>query len=176
MEIICAIELIIISILILYIWVLSQRIKGLNCKAKSSEQLLAGWREKLLDKVKEKIVLTEQSELLVKKRENVVSQFIYQQKDIKVLEAELFDIFYCQVSLLKEKFSQLTELDILVILLLGIGMDNLEICTLLRMEKRTLYRRRQLIGMRMNQSSTLLDKFAIDLLANSMSASSSQYA
>ena len=53
-------------------------------------------------------------------------------------------------------------MDLLVICLIGIGMDNLEIYTLLRMEKRTLYRRRQLISMRVGISSLHLDEFSMN--------------
>lgn len=164
LEIICALELIAISGMVLYIGMLTQRIKALQCKTNSSEQEIEDWREKLLEKVKEKIVLTEQSEMRIKSGEDIISKFIYQQADIKRLGDELFGIFSRQVNSIKNQFPQLTELDLLVLCLLGIGMDNLEICTLLRMEKRTLYRRRQLIGMRIGMSSTQLDEFAMNLL------------
>lgn len=165
LEIICAIELIIISFLVLYIGLLDQKIKGLRCKSISSEKELDEWREKLLEKVKEKIVLTEQSEMRIKSGEDIVSKFIYQQEDIKRLGEELFSIFSAQLTSIKEQYPQLTELDLLVICLLGIGMDNLEIYTLLRMERRTLYRRRQLIAMRIGISSSQLDEFAINYLS-----------
>lgn len=164
LEIICALELIVISGMVLYIGMLSQRNKALKCKTNSSEQEIDDWREKLLEKVKEKIVLTEQSEMRIKSGEDIVSKFIYQQEDIRRLGEELSGIFSKQVAALKEQYPQLTELDLLVLCLMGIGMDNLEICTLLRMEKRTLYRRRQLIGMRIGMSSLQLDAFAINLL------------
>lgn len=162
--IICAFESITIGALILYIGILTQRIKGLRYQSQSSEQELNDWRDKLLDKVKEKIVLTEESEMRIKSGEDIVSRFIYQQEDIKHLGKELFNIFALQINSIKEQFPQLTELDMLVLCLLGIGMDNVEICTLLRMEKRTLYRRRQLMAMRIGISSTQLDEFAISLL------------
>ena len=55
-------------------------------------------------------------------------------------------------------------LALLDICLLGIGMDNVEICTVLRMEKRTLYRRRQLIAMRTGMSSMNLETFSRSIL------------
>lgn len=63
------------------------------------------------------------------------------------------------------QFPGLTDLDMLVLCLLGIGMDNQEIATLLRMEKRTLYRRRQLMAMRIGISSLQLDEFAINTIS-----------
>ena len=62
------------------------------------------------------------------------------------------------------QFPGLTDLDMLVLCLLGIGMDNQEIATLLRMEKHTLYRRRQLMAMRIGISSMKLDEFAINTI------------
>ena len=164
LEIACGLELVTIGLLVLYIAFLSQKVKGLQCKNNSSERELNDWREKLLDKVKEKIVLTEESEMRIKSGEDIVSRFIYQQEDIKRMGEELFGIFSAQMASLKEQFPQLTELDMLVFCLLGIGMDNVEICTLLRMERRTLYRRRQLMAMRIGISSSQLDEFAISLL------------
>jgi len=118
------------------------------------------WRDKLLDEVKEKILLSEQCAKHSHRENSVVSNFTYKTDDMKQLGNDLFDIFSFQISSLKISYPRLTELDLLVLCLLGIGMDNLEICTLLRMEKRTLYRRRQLIAMRIGVSSTLLDQFA----------------
>ena len=71
--------------LIIYTVILQQKIKSLTIKEYSGEQQLQEWRDKLLDKVKEKIVLTEQSELKIKQSDDLVSKFIYQQDDIKQL-------------------------------------------------------------------------------------------
>ena len=157
---------ILIGCLVVYTCILRNKIKGLNIKQSSSEQEIQEWRDKLLDKVKEKIVLTEQSELKIKQSDDLVSRFIYQQEDVKRLGEELSHIFYNKVSAIRSQYPELTDLDILVLCLLGIGMDNQEISTLLRMEKRTLYRRRQLMAMRIGISSTQLDEFAINILTD----------
>ena len=141
--------------LIIYTVILQQKIKSIMMKNDSGEQQLQEWRDKLLDKVKEKIVLTEQSELKIKQSDDLVSKF-----NIKQLGQELFSIYATKVSALRVQFPGLTDLDMLVLCLLGIGMDNQEIATLLRMEKRTLYRRRQLMAMRIGISSMQLDEFA----------------
>lgn len=122
------------------------------------------WREKLLDKVKEKIALTEEARDRLTKGEDLVAKYIYHQQGIEELSAELFSIYQKPISTVKKKYPDLTELDLLVICLLGIGMDNVEICSLLRMEKRTLYRRRQLIAQRIGMSSTALEEFAKNML------------
>lgn len=163
---VCALQLVLSGVLIFYIVILKNIIKGLSLDKQSTEQELEEWRERLLEKVKEKIVLTERSELRLISGEDLVSQFIYQHEDIKELGTELSGIFAEQLSSLRLQFPNLTDLDILVISLLGIGMDNVEICTLLHMEKRTLYRRRQLIAMRIGISSTQLDELAMSVLTS----------
>ena len=123
------------------------------------------WREKLLDKVKEKIAITEQAHNRITHGEDLVAKFIYHQQGIEELSAELFGIYHKPISAIKKKYPDLTELDLLVICLLGIGMDNVEICSILRMEKRTLYRRRQLIVQRIGiNSSANLEAFAKSML------------
>lgn len=123
------------------------------------------WREKLLDKVKEKIAITEQAHNRITHGEDLVAKFIYHQQGIEELSAELFGIYHKPISAIKKKHPDLTELDLLVICLLGIGMDNVEICSILRMEKRTLYRRRQLIVQRIGiNSSANLEAFSKSML------------
>lgn len=76
-------------------------------------------------------------------------------------KADIELLFHPQLTNLKEEYPNLTDLDLLILTFLGIGMDNVEICSFLDMEKRTLYRRRQLISQRLNISSLQLDEFAI---------------
>ena len=160
--IICIVELIAISLLVLYIGMLWRYIKGLIMKLSCSKYENNTWRFKLLDKLKEKIVITERVLSNRKNEQEFITKLIYQLGDINILKEDLFGIFHVQITALKNKFPQLTELDLLVICLIGIGMDNLEIYTLLRMEKRTLYRRRQLISMRVGISSLHLDEFSMN--------------
>ena len=127
------------------------------------------WREKLLDKVKEKIALTEEARDRLTKGEDLVAKYIYHQQGIEELSTELFSIYQKPINTVKKQYPDLTELDLLVICLLGIGMDNVEICSLLRMEKRTLYRRRQLIAQRIGlSSSTALEEFAKNMLQETL--------
>ena len=144
--------------------VLSKKLQGMTFAKKATEKEVEEWRIKLLEKVKEKINITEQAQDKLTRGEDLVAQFIYRNNDIKQLSDELNAIFKQPLQTLKEKYPDLTELDLLVICLIGIGMDNDEICTLLRMEKRTLYRRRQLIAQRVGMSSTQLDMFAMTVL------------
>lgn len=155
---------ILVMILVFRMDVLSKKLQGMTFAKKATEKEVEEWRIKLLEKVKEKINITEQAQDKLTRGEDLVAQFIYRNNDIKQLSDELNAIFKQPLQTLKEKYPDLTELDLLVICLIGIGMDNDEICTLLRMEKRTLYRRRQLIAQRIGMSSTQLDMFAMTVL------------
>ena len=127
------------------------------------------WREKMLDKVKEKIALTEEARDRMTRGEDLVAKYIYHQQGIEELSTELFSIYQKPINTVKKQYPDLTELDLLVICLLGIGMDNVEVCSILRMEKRTLYRRRQLIAQRIGlASSTALEEFAKNMLQETL--------
>ncbi|MBR0296544.1 MAG: hypothetical protein IJQ95_04040 [Paludibacteraceae bacterium] len=155
---------ILVMILVFRMDILNKKLQGMSFSQRVSEKEIEEWRIKLLEKVKEKINITEQAQDKLTRGEDLVAQFIYRHNDIKQLSDELNAIFKQPLQTLKDKYPDLTELDLLVISLIGIGMDNDEICTLLRMEKRTLYRRRQLIAQRIGMSSTQLDMFAMTIL------------
>lgn len=155
---------ILVMILVFRMDILNKKLQGMSFSQRVSEKEIEEWRIKLLEKVKEKINITEQAQDKLTRGEDLVAQFIYRHNDIKQLSDELNAIFKQPLQTIKDKYPDLTELDLLVICLIGIGMDNDEICTLLRMEKRTLYRRRQLIAQRIGMSSTQLDMFAMTIL------------
>ena len=145
--------------------IISRKLETQELQRRLAEMETEEWREKLLDKVKEKIAITEQAHNRITHGEDLVAKFIYHQQGIEELSAELFGIYHKPISAIKKKYPDLTELDLLVICLLGIGMDNVEICSILRMEKRTLYRRRQLIVQRIGiNSSANLEAFAKSML------------
>ena len=145
--------------------IINRKLETQELQRRLAEMETDEWREKLLDKVKEKIAITEQARNRITRGEDLVAKFIYHQQGIEELSSELFGIYHKPISTIKKKYPDLTELDLLVICLLGIGLDNVEICSLLRMEKRTLYRRRQLIVQRMGiDSSSQLEAFAQSIL------------
>ncbi|MCQ2347694.1 MAG: hypothetical protein MJZ65_00725 [Paludibacteraceae bacterium] len=121
-------------------------------------------QEKLLDKVKEKINLTQRSNRLRKQKDELIASVIYKQEHVLELGEEIKSIYATEYNAIQSRYPQLTELDMLVICLLGIDMTNEEICELLKMEKRTLYRRRQLISQRIGISSTELEDFAHSII------------
>lgn len=145
--------------------IINRKLETQELQRRLAEMETDEWREKLLDKVKEKIAITEQARNRITRGEDLVAKFIYHQQGIEELSTELFGIYHKPISVIKKKYPDLTELDLLVICLLGIGMDNIEICSVLRMEKRTLYRRRQLIVQRIGiNSSSNLEAFARSML------------
>ena len=161
-------------IVVVFIWItiktdtINHKLEAQEFQRKLAEKETEEWREKLLEKVKEKIAITEQARNRITRGEDLVAKFIYHQQGIEELSEELFDIYHKPISALKKKYPDLTELDLLVLCLLGIGMDNVEICALLRMEKRTLYRRRQLIAQRTGMSSTMLEDFSKGILQETL--------
>lgn len=118
------------------------------------------WRGKCLEHVVEKINVT--NSMLAKKlaAEDVVAKCIYNYDVVQRLGAELSELFSSQHQQIRNQYPSITNLDLLVLTLLSIDMSNSEICSILRMERRTLYRRRQLIGQRMGVSSEKLETLA----------------
>ena len=149
--------------------IINRKLDTQELQRKLAETETEEWREKMLDKVKEKIAMTEEARDRMTRGEDLVAKYIYHQQGIEELSTELFSIYQKPINTVKKQYPDLTELDLLVICLLGIGMDNVEVCSILRMEKRTLYRRRQLIAQRIGlTSSTALEEFAKNMLQETL--------
>lgn len=71
-----------------------------------------------------------------------------------------------RIAYLKKHYANLTEVDIQVLILIGMGLETQDILLILDMSKRTYYKRRQIISKRMGISTTELDEKA-QLLFNS---------
>ena len=69
-------------------------------------------------------------------------------------------LFADRVKEIESQFPALTETDIQVLTLIGLGVDNTDILQLTDMSKRTYYKRRQLIAQRMNTTAAQLDQIA----------------
>lgn len=115
------------------------------------------FRMDLQKKVQERIEMTESWKV---RGNDMVASYIYKQDAVRQLGEDLYSLHAKEYNTLRTTYPELTELDLLVMSLLALDMDNYEICSLLHMEKRTLYRRRQLIGQRLGLSSTELERFA----------------
>lgn len=152
-----------LSIIIVLVYVLVQVVHyseasdfSVYIQALSTDEM----RSRCVGYVVDKINVTNS---LVDKRvavEDVVAKCIYNHDAVKKLGNDLEELFGMQYRVLMEKYPALSSLDLLVLGLLSIDMTNAEICSVLRMEKRTLYRRRQLIAQRIGIPSTELEQFA----------------
>lgn len=79
---------------------------------------------------------------------------------------ELQPLFGDKTESIRQRYPQLTDLDINVLILIGLGIDNNEILHLTDMSKRTYYKRRQLIAQRLGTTAAQLDPLAIELLSS----------
>lgn len=70
---------------------------------------------------------------------------------------DLQALFGDKVTSLTSRYPSLTELDVQVLILIGLGVENHEILRLTNMSKRTYYKRRQLIAQRMGTTAAQLD-------------------
>lgn len=154
-----AIAIFVVTIVVLTFFLRSERLRESVSQKKIQQLQIA-----LSEKIKEKIELTQRSKSLKRQKDELIASYIYKQSHVRELAEEVQSIHADEFALLKTRYPQLTELDRLFICLLGIDMCNDEIADLLCMEKKTLYRRRQLISQRIGISSTQLDQFAQELV------------
>ena len=81
-------------------------------------------------------------------------------KPVGQLPQELKQIFADKVQRLYERYPTLTDADMTILVMLGIGLDNQAIITYLDMTKRTYYKRRQITSKRLGINATELDTYA----------------
>ena len=82
---------------------------------------------------------------------------IKKQPDKPRVMEDMQHIFDDRVSLLHRQYPKLTDLDIQVLILIGLGVENYEILTFTDMSKRTYYKRRQLIAQQMGTTAAQLN-------------------
>ncbi len=93
-------------------------------------------------------------------RNQLMLEQIKQQSDKPHALEELQHLFGNKVNMLRRKYPALTDTDVQVLILIGLGVDNSEILTFTDMSKRTYYKRRQLIARRMNTTAVQLNELA----------------
>ena len=93
-------------------------------------------------------------------RDQLMLEQIKKQSDKPHALDELQHIFGNKVNQLRREYPSLTDTDVQVLILIGLGVDNNEILTFTDMSKRTYYKRRQLIAQRMNTTAAQLDELA----------------
>ena len=74
--------------------------------------------------------------------------------------SDLQVLFADKINNIKRLYPALTDTDIQVLTLIGLGVDNTDILRFTDMSKRTYYKRRQLIAQRMNTTAAQLDELA----------------
>lgn len=97
-------------------------------------------------------------------RHQLLIKQIQQQKGNNALD-DLQHLFSDKIKKLKHQYPTLTETDIQVVTLIGLGVSNTDIIKLANMSKRTYYKRRQLIAQRMNTTAAQLDQIAQNAFA-----------
>lgn len=97
-------------------------------------------------------------------RHQLLVKQIQQQKGNNALD-DLQHLFADKIKKLKHQYPALTETDIQVVTLIGLGVSNADILQLADMSKRTYYKRRQLIAQRMNTTAAQLDQIAQNAFA-----------
>lgn len=97
-------------------------------------------------------------------RHQLLVKQIQQQKGNNALD-DLQHLFADKIKKLKHQYPTLTETDIQVVTLIGLGVSNTDIIKLANMSKRTYYKRRQLIAQRMNTTAAQLDQIAQNAFA-----------
>lgn len=75
-------------------------------------------------------------------------------------------LFADKINNIKRLYPALTDTDIQVLTLIGLGVDNTDILRFTDMSKRTYYKRRQLIAQRMDTSAAQLDELAKQLFTS----------
>ena len=75
-------------------------------------------------------------------------------------------LFADKINHIKRLYPALTDTDIQVLTLIGLGVENADILQFTDMSKRTYYKRRQLIAQRMDTSAAQLDELAKQLFTS----------
>jgi len=103
-------------------------------------------------------LLTNQREQAM--RYQLLLEQIKQQSDKPQALDELQHIFGDKLHQLRRQYPALTDTDVQVLTLIGLGVENHEILALTDMSKRTYYKRRQLIAQRIGTTAAQLDEVA----------------
>lgn len=93
-------------------------------------------------------------------QQSVLLDQIKQQADRPRAIDHLLHSNEAKIKSLKERYPLLTDADMQVLVLLGLGIETQDVLQFLDMSKRTYYKRRQLISKRMDISTTELDNKA----------------
>lgn len=148
----------------MYIGYLQYKLKNVQLESQNNHKDVVNAKEQLVERIKSKIDATQTARLHRIKASDLMSRYVYSQDCVREVAQDLDDIYHNEYVALREKYNQLTDLDLLILALLANGLENHEICTLLHMERQTLYKRRQLISRRIGISSSELEEFSSNVM------------
>lgn len=94
----------------------------------------------------------------------LINQIKQQNKPSALDDLQL--LFADKTKNIKRQYPALTDTDIQVLTLIGLGVENADILQFTDMSKRTYYKRRQLIAQRMNTTAAQLDELAKQLFTS----------
>lgn len=117
---------------------------------------IISFRRELTD-LRVRLLITQREQ---EQRDKMLLEQLKQQKDKPHALESLPQLFSSKVNQLRREYPSLTDTDVQVLILIGLGVDNNEILTFTDMSKRTYYKRRQLIAQRMNTTAAQLDELA----------------
>ena len=125
--------------------------------------IFIAWRVRCLKRqvadLRIKMALNQREELL---RHQLLIDQIKQHNKPSALD-DLQVLFADKINHIKRLYPALTDTDIQVLTLIGLGVENADILQFTDMSKRTYYKRRQLIAQRMDTSAAQLDELAKQL-------------
>ena len=153
------VSLILFGCAVLYILILKRRINQRDLLKSGKDKEIDDLQGKMLEDIKKKVIENKSASSAIPDKDDIKARVLYNQNAIKELGDELKIALQDKHVVLSGKYPKLTDLDLLVIDLIIIGMDNDDICEIIKMEKRTLYRRRQLIAQRIGISSNDIEAF-----------------
>ena len=100
------------------------------------------------------------------KRYQLLLRQIKEQSDTPHALDDLQLLFADKAKRIKRQYPSLTDTDMQVLTLIGLGVDNADILQFTEMSKRTYYKRRQLIAQRMDTTAAHLDELAKQLFTS----------
>jgi len=93
-------------------------------------------------------------------RQKMLLEQLKQQPNKPQALESLLHLFGNKKNQLRRTYPALTDTDVQVLVLIGLGVDSHDILAFTDMSKRTYYKRRQLIARRMNTTAAQLDELA----------------
>ena len=141
------------------LWVVLLIILGLEIAVIILSIRNANLKQQLADMRIRELMYSRDSKIL----QSVLTDQLTRQTNHPQAVEHLMNSHKAKIESLRKQYPTLTDTDIQVLVLLGIGVENHDILILLDMSKRTYYKRRQTIAKRMDIATTDLEETAQSL-------------